>query len=88
MYLDDLRRMKTLHSVQDVVDALGGRKAVAEIAVVTRKAVHVWVDQGSFPSKMYLVLNDALAKHGFEADVSLFSFSATKDRDEITEAAE
>jgi hypothetical protein len=79
--------MKTLHSVQDVVDALGGRKAVAEIAVVTRKALHVWVDQGRFPSKMYLVLNDALAKRGFEADVSLFSFSPPTEGEQHETAA-
>jgi hypothetical protein len=68
--------MKKLHSVDDVVKAMGGRKAVAELTGVTRKAVHVWVLQRSFPSKIYLVLKDALAKLGLEADVSIFSFSA------------
>jgi hypothetical protein len=71
--------MKKLHTVNDVVKAIGGRKAVAELTGVTRKAVYVWVDQSAFPSKIYMVLKEALAKHGYEADVSLFSFSAPSE---------
>lgn len=79
--------MRTLHTVQEVIDELGGRKAVAELANVTRKAVHVWADTKEFPSKIYLLLQDALSKSGCRADESLFSFAAPSTEGEQHETA-
>lgn len=66
--------MKTLTSVDEVIDGLGGTFAVARIPALgtTPQAVSNWRKAERIPAKKYLVLTAQLRQRGFNAPASLF----------------
>ena len=62
-----------------VVDALGGNSAVVRLTGSSPTAVSNWRQFNSFPSKTYLVLNDALREIGKEAPASLWGMAGAQD---------
>jgi hypothetical protein len=56
----------------DVIDALGGTSAVADLTGSKPSAVSNWRTFGAFPPKTYLVLIEALAAAKHEAPASLW----------------
>ena len=67
--------MRTLNSVADVVDVLGGRAAVARMTDRTTQAVTNWKAAQRFPSWTFLLLRQELASRGYAAPASLWSIS-------------
>lgn len=61
-----------LASARDVVDALGGVGAVAELTRTTYRAAHNWKQRGSFPAKTHVVMVEALRARGLSAAASLW----------------
>lgn len=68
-------RMKELHTVQEIIKTLGGRKAVSDLFGVTIRAVAEWRGQGFFPAKIYFRMNSALEPLGCVASRELFTFA-------------
>lgn len=67
--------MRELHTVKDVIHALGGRKAASELAGVTIRGVAEWRTQNAFPSRLYFLINERLETIGCVADRALFNFA-------------
>jgi hypothetical protein len=63
-----------LTTVESVIDALGGPTAAASLAGVGLSAVSNWKARNKFPSEMFLIFSDALAKNGNTPDPALFGF--------------
>lgn len=61
-----------LKTVDDVIEALGGLKAVSEITGSSQSAVWNWRDRGAFPSKKHVVMTGALERRGLVAPLSLW----------------
>lgn len=74
--------MSLLSSASEVMDALGGNGAVAELTGSTNKAVWNWRASGSFPSNTYVVLTDALRAIGKTAPDSLWGMKAANSEPE------
>lgn len=72
-----------LNSVEAVIDNLGGTTAAAGIAGVGPSAVSNWKTRGKFPSEMFLLFSEAVARNGSTVDPALFSF-----REPVAESAE
>jgi hypothetical protein len=64
--------METLKTTSEVMDALGGNLAVAEITGSKPKAVSNWRRFETFPSKTYLAMTNALLAKGKQAPASLW----------------
>lgn len=69
-----------LESVEQVVEALGGPPAVAELTGRGVTAVYNWQSRGSFPPGTFVNMTAALKKKDHEAPMSLWRM------DERTEA--
>lgn len=69
-----------LRSVDEVVKALGGTAATASVAGVGPSAVSNWRVRGKIPQENFLLVRDALAKDGKEADLSIFGFKTLEAR--------
>lgn len=67
--------MRTLNSVAEIVDELGGRAAVARMTDRTTQAVTNWKASQRFPSQTFLLLMHELAARGCTAPASLWSMS-------------
>jgi hypothetical protein len=63
---------QVLSTVREVVDALGGSKAVSERADVTISAVSNWIGEGWIPPAWYLAMSAALREIGFDVDPRVF----------------
>jgi hypothetical protein len=61
-----------LDSAADVIDALGGVRAVADLTGSTYRAVHNWKQNGRFPAKTFLVLDAALLERKARARADLW----------------
>jgi hypothetical protein len=61
-----------LNSAIEVIDALGGTQAVADITKRTYSATHNWRSFGRFPANTFLTLTNALKLRGFDAPASLW----------------
>lgn len=71
-----------LHSIDDVITALGGLKEVAEMTGRrSSSAVPMWKQRGSFPSNTYAVMIVALQERGKTAPASLWGM---KSSDRVT----
>ncbi len=68
--------MDELHTTSDVIDELGGLKAVAGLTGSNNKAVWNWRGFDTFPSNTYLVMIGALHARGKTAPASLWSMRA------------
>lgn len=64
-----------LRSVDEVVDALGGTAAVADLLGVGSSAVSNWRSRRKIPEENFLLVRDALLAAGKEAaEPSVFGF--------------
>ena len=63
---------RVLRTVDEIVAALGGVAATAELLGVGPTAVFNWVTYGAIPPRWVFPIADALAAHGCEADRSIF----------------
>lgn len=65
--------MKTLSTVDDVVEVLG-RPLLMQILGVTTGSVSNWLKDGRFPDRasMYRTVRDACVERGYEPDERLF----------------
>jgi hypothetical protein len=62
-----------LETVGEVVDALGGTGAVADMVNNTDAAVSNWRSAGRFPANTYILIRGELKKIGRRAPDSLWS---------------
>ncbi len=61
-----------LANAADVIDALGGVGAVAELTQTSYRAAHNWKQRGSFPARTHFVMTMALRAKGLSASASLW----------------
>lgn len=75
-----MARIRRLHTVDDILDVLGGNEKVAKLTGHKAKAVSAWrhVLEG-LPSKTYVVLKHALREKGCEAPDELWGMLPTKE---------
>lgn len=64
-------------SVEQLVDALGGTSAAAELMAVDKRVVSNWKARGRVPAEYFLSLIGALANLGEEADPAIFGMKAS-----------
>lgn len=64
--------MLEISSTSEVMDALGGNGAVAELTGSKNKAVWNWRGSETFPSNTYVVMTEALRAIGKTAPASLW----------------
>lgn len=68
--------MKTLKTMKEVVEALGGRKATGEIFGIGETAVGNWLYQnGNFPAYTMPTIQQELVSRGLSADPKLWNFA-------------
>jgi hypothetical protein len=63
---------KSPPSVAEIVEALGGRRAVAKLCGVTYNAVANWCAWNAFPSRVHLVIYDECQKVGLDVPTRYF----------------
>lgn len=63
---------KTLTTVQQVIEALGGVKQAAHWAGVGESAICNWVSRGFIPAGWHFRLHQTLAPQGYELTVNVF----------------
>ncbi len=61
-----------LTKAADVIDALGGVAAVADLTETSYRAAHNWKARNRFPAKLHLVMDNKLAAKGLYASASLW----------------
>lgn len=64
--------MEHLDKPQSIILALGGVRAVADLAGAKTATVYSWSQRGRFPSKTYIALRDALNERGYDPDPRLW----------------
>jgi hypothetical protein len=62
---------KSVATVFDVIDLLGGPVAVGALCGVSRNTVYHWLERG-IPPQYYLVMTEALRKRGYTAPAALW----------------
>lgn len=67
-----------LTTTKQVIDALGGFHAVAELTGSNPKAAENWKRFDTFPSKHFLVMSAALERQGKSAPASLWGMTETE----------
>lgn len=75
--------IRNLDTVEQVIEALGGLKAVGELN--KRSGANVawnWADRGAFPTNTYVVMKKALAKIGASAPDSLWNMVESEGADQ------
>jgi hypothetical protein len=65
-------KRQALSTVREVVETLGGTKAVAEMADVSMSAVSNWLSEGWIPPAWYVAMSAALRELGFDVDPQVF----------------
>ena len=71
--------MRTLSTAREVVDTLGGNKAVCEMTGALPKAVYYWTGHAlSFPSRTYCLMSDELRARGAKAPRDLWKMLQKK----------
>ena len=60
--------------ISGAIGALGGIHALVAGLGVTRQAVYIWQNRGSFPGHIYFAMCDLAAERGVELDPALFHF--------------
>jgi hypothetical protein len=71
---------KPLETTTEVIEALGGTSAVAELTGSTYAAAFNWRGFERFPAKTFIVMSDALAAKGKSASPSLWGMIAAPER--------
>lgn len=69
-----------VQTVKDVVEALGGRIAVANAFGMTRQAVHIWCGNNLFPAHLRGDIEHMATLRGILVPLSLFPPSRRKKR--------
>lgn len=69
---------KTLTSVSEIVDALGGTKAACAILGVGQSAIGNWRGANLLPSHTFSVISEELLKRGLSADLGLWRWERKK----------
>ena len=64
--------MERIDKLVSIILALGGVRAVADLAGAKPATVYSWSQRGWFPSKTYIVFRDALNKRGYDPDPNLW----------------
>jgi len=64
--------MVTLDSIEDIIDELGGLKAVGALTGRKSGVVWNWKDRKAFPTNTYVVMQAALRAKGVDAPASLW----------------
>lgn len=64
--------MSTLESIQDVIDALGGPSALADMLDVTQQAVSMWKVRGEIPAGWHYRLHVEALRRGHQIDPAVF----------------
>lgn len=67
--------MTQLLTVSEIVDAVGGRSAAAELGGVNGNAVSNWKARGRIPAELFMVFAGALERAGKEASPDVFGFA-------------
>jgi hypothetical protein len=68
-----------LNSVRDVVKALGGSKAAAELCGVSTNAVSNWRSWNRLPAHTFPIVSRELLNRGLTAEISLFNFDRKRN---------
>lgn len=63
-------------SVDQMIDALGGTTAAADLAGIDKRVVSNWRARKRVPAEYFLTLSQALADLGKEADPAIFGIKA------------
>lgn len=71
-----------LTTTSDVMDALGGNLAVAELTGSNNKAVWNWRVAETFPANTYVALTEALLAKGKTAPASLWGMKSANSEQE------
>lgn len=61
-----------LTTTREIIDVLGGTKAVVEMTGVGNTSVSNWRVSGKFPAKFHLLMTSALDRKHYEAPASLW----------------
>jgi hypothetical protein len=69
--------MEVLSTTSEVMDALGGNPAVAELTGRKPKAVSNWRAFKSFPSNTYVAMTEALRQKGKSAPAALWGMKGS-----------
>jgi len=72
--------MEELSTTSEVLDALGGNVAVAELTGSKPKAVWNWRGFETFPSNTYVAMTEALLAKGKTAPSSLWGMRAVAEQ--------
>jgi hypothetical protein len=71
--------MRTLATAREVVDTLGGNRAVCDLTGALPKAVYYWTGHArSFPSRTYCLMSDELRARGAKAPRDLWKMLPKK----------
>lgn len=70
------RTKPTAQTVATVVEALGGRHAVAELCLVTYKAVSNWIAWNRFPERLHLKISRECERRGIKLPDDFFESAA------------
>lgn len=73
--------MDELSTTSEVLDALGGNVAVADITSSTAKAVWNWRGFDTFPSNTYVAMIEALRLKGKTAPASLWGMKLPSEQE-------
>lgn len=79
--------MDELRTTSQVMDALGGNSAVAELTGSSNKAVWNWRVSETFPSNTYVAMTAALAAIGRSAPATLWGMKIPAPAPQPEEAA-
>lgn len=76
-----MQTMRQLTTVDEVLEHLGGNKQVQQLTGVrTPQAVWEWKNRGVIAARFYLVMTDALARVGCQADPRLWGQAESADQ--------
>lgn len=70
---------RPLRTTAQVIAALGGKHAVADLTGRSWSAVWNWEDRKAFPPNTYAILKGALQAEGLVAPDSLWGMAATSE---------
>lgn len=72
---------RTLNTIADIIEALGGIAAVADLTGRKVGAVYMWKPLGKFPANTFQVMKRALADRGYVAPDSLWGMAPAHEQE-------
>jgi hypothetical protein len=67
-----------LETLEDVMTALGGRQAVADLLDAKSSTISMWKYAGKFPANTYVIMTDALHAIDKTAPATLWAMKKTE----------